>query len=68
MNLPMVSSVEKYRAETEEDAYTFIEEQKQLADSGEFELKKSACEKKQKKQKGEIVEEYFFVTLTKNYE
>lgn len=68
MNLPLISETQKYRAETESEAYSFIEEQKNLSLKDNFELKKYTCERKEKKAKGEVIDEYYYVTLVKNYD
>jgi len=36
MILPLINSVERYRADSEEEAYTFIEEMKKQGNSGNF--------------------------------
>lgn len=68
MNLLLVSETQRYRAETESQACAFIEEQKNLSLKDNFELKKYTCERKEKKVKGEVVDEYYDVTLVKNYD
>jgi hypothetical protein len=68
MTLNLIKTVETYRAESESEAQTFIDEQKDRANSGEFELKKYVTEKKQVKSKGEVVEEFYLVTVTKNFD
>lgn len=60
----LVSTTETYRVDTESEVKTLIEEAKA---SNIFELKQYNCEHKQKKEKGEIVDEWFRVTLKKTF-
>ena len=53
---------EKYRIDTENEAKTFIEEQKK---DNKYNLKKYASELKERKVKGEIVDSWYQVTLVK---
>ena len=53
---------EKYRIDSEQEARAFIEEQKQ---NNSYSLKKYASERKERKVKGEIVDEWMQVTLVK---
>ena len=58
----LIQTVEVYRADTEAEAQGIITEAKQ---AGEYTLTKFESEKKEVKAKGEVIEEYFKVTLTK---
>lgn len=58
----LIQTVETYRADTEPEAQSLINEAKS---AGEYVLAKYASEKKEVKAKGEVIEEYFKVTLTK---
>lgn len=58
----MVSVVETYRVDTEDEAVKLIEEAKH---NNKYELTKYTNEHKEVKQKGEIVDEYQKVSLTK---
>lgn len=58
----LVSVVETYRLDTEEEAVRLIEEAKH---SNRYELTKYTNEHKEVKQKGEVVDEYQKVQLTK---
>lgn len=60
----LLKVVETYRADTEEEVKTLINDAK--ADSS-FELAKYSSEFKEKKSKGEVVDSAFQVVLTKNY-
>ena len=58
----LIQTVETYRAGTEAEAQGIIAEAKV---AGEYNLTKYASEKKEVKAKGEVIDEYFKVTLTK---
>ena len=58
----LIQTVETYRADTETEAQGIIAEAKA---AGEYNLTKYASEKKEVKAKGEVIDEYFKVTLTK---
>ena len=60
----LVSTVETYRVDTDEEAKKLIEDAK---NSSMFDLGKYSSEYKQKVSKGEIVDEYFKVVLTKKF-
>ena len=62
MSKYLVSTVETYRVENEKEATALIEEAKQNTD---YILSKYATEHKQRTAKGEIVDEFYKVTLTK---
>ena len=58
----LIQTVETYRADTEAEAQGIIAEAKE---AGEYNLAKYANEKKEVKAKGEVIDEYYKVTLTK---
>lgn len=58
----LIQTVETYRADTEAEAKGVIEEAKA---AGEYVLTKYASEKKEVKSKGEVIDEYYKVNLTK---
>jgi 5-methylcytosine-specific restriction endonuclease McrBC regulatory subunit McrC len=60
----LIKTTEVYRVETEDEAKKFIEEQKQ---NDSYEMIKYSSEYKIKKAKGEIEDEWFRVTLVKNF-
>lgn len=60
----LVSTTEVFRVDTDEEAKGLIEEAKR---SSMFELGKYSSEFKIKKQKGEIVDEWYKVTLVKHF-
>ena len=61
----LIKTTEVYRVETEDEAKKFIEEQKQ---NDSYEMIKYSSEYKTKKAKGEIEDEWFRVTLVKNFD
>lgn len=58
----LIQTQEVYRADTDVEAQGLITEAKQ---AGEYELAKYSSEKKEVKVKGEIIDEFYKVTLTK---
>ena len=60
----LLEVIEKYRCVSEEQAKNLIEESK---NSSEYELKKYNVDNKELKSKGEVIEEYSILTLTKQY-
>ena len=58
----LIQTVETYRADSEVEAQAIITEAKA---AGEYTLTKYASEKKEVKAKGEIIDEFYKVTLTK---
>lgn len=62
MSKYLIQTIETYRADTESEADQLIAEAKESTD---YELKKHNAEKKEVKQKGEIIDEYWKVNLTK---
>lgn len=55
---------EKYRVDSESEAKAFIEEQKQ---NNAYSMKKYSSELKERKQKGEVVDAWYQVTLVKTF-
>ena len=60
----LVSTVETYRVNTDEEAKNLIEEAK---NSSMFELGKYSSEYKEQKSKGEVVDSWYRVILTKKF-
>jgi hypothetical protein len=60
----LIKTTEVYRVETEEQAKNFIEEQKQ---NDSYEVIKYSSERKDRKVKGEIAEEWMRVTIVKSF-
>ena len=63
MSIYLCSTVETYRADYEHEADELINFARE---SKLYDLKKSNVQKKEVKAKGEIVDEFFLVSLTKN--
>ena len=64
MNKYLVSATEVYRVDTEESAAALIDEAKAET---KYILAKYSSVKKEKKSKGEIVDEWYQVTLVKKF-
>ena len=62
MSKYLVSTIETYRVDTENEATKVIEEAKQ---DGSYTLGKYTNEHKERKSKGEVIDEYWKLTLTK---
>lgn len=60
----LIKTTEVYRVETEEQAKNFIEEQKQ---NDAYEVVKYSSERKDRKVKGEVAEEWMRVTIVKSF-
>lgn len=64
MSKYLLSTQEVYRADSEAEATALIEEAKK--ENG-FELAKYGCVYRERKQKGEVVDSYYKVTLVKGF-
>ena len=64
MSRYLIKTVEQYRCDSESEAKALIEEAKK---SHQYSLAKYSSEVKNTKAKGEIVDEWYRVTLTKNF-
>ena len=64
----LISVVEQYRFDTEEEASNFLEECKADANSHGYTLKSYTSTKKEKKAKGEIIDEGYLVKVSKEYD
>ena len=62
MSTYLIKTTEVFRCDTEKEANEFIKEQKNSTD---YEVTKSTIENRQMKAKGEIVDEWKRVTITK---
>ena len=60
----LIQTVETYRADTEPEAQRLIEEAK---NAGEYTLTKYSSEKKEVKQKGDVIDDFYKVSLTKTF-
>lgn len=63
----LINRVETYRVDSEEDVKNFIEEVKADPDGDGYVLKTYSSDHKEKKQKGEVIDEGYMVKLTKVY-
>ena len=59
----LIETTEVYRCDSEDEAKTLIEQAKRTSV-----LKKYNCVAKEKKQKGEVVDSWFKLTLTKSWD
>lgn len=64
MSKYLISTVETYRVDTETEATKVIEDAKK---DGSYILGKYTSEHKERKSKGEVIEEFWKVALTKNF-
>lgn len=64
----LIKETKTWRVEHEEDAIELINDWKENAVDGGYVVKKSGYVIKQKKSKGEIISEYFLVTVEVSYE
>lgn len=65
MSQYLIKTIEQYRCDTESEAKNFIEKQRQ---SSQYETSKYSSELRQTKQKGEVVDEWYRVTITKTFD
>lgn len=63
----LIKKTETYRVDTEDEAIDMIQDFRNKA-SIDYEVTKATYVKKQKKQKGEIVDEWVIAEITFNYE
>lgn len=61
----LISVTENYRVDTEQETITMIQEAK---DSNQYTLAKYSSQYKERKQKGEVVDAYWKVSLTKVFD
>lgn len=65
MSKYLIKTTEEHRADTEAEATRLIEAAKE---DGRYLLAKYSSVKKERKQKGEVVDEYYLVTLVKVFD
>lgn len=63
----LLQVVETYRVDNREEVDDFISQEKKKAQDGGYELKSYSTEHKEKKAKGEIIDDAEMVKLTKVY-
>jgi len=61
----LISVTENYRVDTEQETITMIQEAK---DSSQYTLAKYSSQYKERKQKGEVIDAYWKVSLTKVFD
>lgn len=64
----LIKETKTWRVENEEDAIELINEWKENAIEKQYTVKKSGYVIKQKKSKGQVIEEYFLVNVEVSYE
>lgn len=64
----LISVVEQYRVDTEEEAARFIEECKEAANEGGYTLKSYGTTFKEKKAKGEVIDSGYAIRVSKEYD
>jgi hypothetical protein len=64
----LIKETKTWRVENEEDAIELINEWKENAIEKQYTVKKSGYVIKQKKSKGQVVDEYFLVSVEVSYE
>lgn len=62
-----LKKTEEYRAETEKEAQAFIDEIKEESKTKGFEVTAYSITHKEKKSKGEIIDECYVVKIVKTY-
>lgn len=64
----LTKKTEVYRVETEDHAMQMIENYRQAAREGLYEISKASYIKKEKKQKGEVIDAFCLVTIEFKYD
>lgn len=67
MSKELQKITEVYRIDTENEANSFIDEETKKANEKGYKLTKVENKYKTKKSKGEIIEEWYVVTIEKNF-
>jgi len=68
MNKQLLKYTEVYRLETEPEALLLIDEEQQKASEKGYKITKMKKDYKTKKSKGEVIEEWYIVTIEKSFE
>ncbi len=66
--MQLLSETKKWRVESEEDAVGLIQKMKEQAGANGYEVKKSEYTMRTKKSRGEIIETWWVVSITFNYD
>lgn len=64
----LIKKTEEYRVESEESAVDLINQFKAKQSSGSYEVVKSGYTMKTKKQKGEVIDLWYIVSITMNFD
>jgi hypothetical protein len=64
----LLSETKNFRVDSESAANAMILDYQQKSVNGDFKVKKSGITHREKKSKGEIIEEWFVVSITLSYE
>lgn len=67
MSYEIMKQTDEIRVETEEEAKALIENFKQKANEEGYEIVKYTSTLKEKKSKGEIIDSYYIVSITKRW-
>lgn len=67
-SLQLIKESQTFRVDTEAQAMELIEDAKEKQNTGGYTVKESKYQLKQKKAKGEVIDEFFLVTITKSFE
>ena len=65
--MQLIKRVEEYRVESEEEAVALIQKFKDNQITNGYEVTKSGYAMKTKKSKGEIIDSWFIVSITMNF-
>ena len=68
MSKSLISTTEKYRIDTEDEVNDFITEEKEKANEEGYTIKAYSSTVRQKKKKGEIIDEACLVRITKEFD
>ena len=63
----LLKNTEQHRVDTEEEATRLIEEETELAKANGYRLTKTESKYRTKKAKGEVIDEWYIVTIEKNF-
>lgn len=64
----LINVVEQFRLDSEEEVQRFIDEQKEAASQGGYTIKSYSSTFKEKKVKGETIDEGYLVRISKDYD
>ena len=67
MNFEIMKQTDEIRVETEEEAKALIEDFKNKAAQGGYEIASYSATKKEKKSKGEVIDEFYICKIVKKW-